>query len=129
MDLTIGTMTESLDVNGAKVKVGVDVVANTESMNIRPVITSVTVYPEHGNFGEIAKGLLAAADHPRQVLSVSHPKAGFIVPGHVFDRFEAARGNGAAPAAEPKATPAVPATLRRKPGRPRKETSIPSKEE
>lgn len=89
----------------------------------------VTVYPEHGNFGEIAKGLLAAADHPRQVLSVSHPKAGFIVPGHVFDRFEAARGNGAVPVAEPKATPAIPATMRRKPGRPRKETSNPSKEE
>ncbi len=88
----------------------------------------VTVYPEHGNFGVIARALLAAADHPGQVLSVSHPKAGFIVPAEVFDRFEAAQnpnGNGAPSMDEP----ALPQTLRRKPGRPRKETSNPSKEE
>lgn len=91
---------------------------------------TVTVYPEHGNFGVIARGLLAAADHPGQVLSVSHPRAGFIVPEHVFDRFEAANANGSAASDEgAKAVAPVPATLKRRPGRPRKQTSIPSKEE
>lgn len=88
----------------------------------------VTIYPEEGNFPAIARALLEAADHPSQVLSVSHPKAGFIVPADVFDRFEAAQnrsGNGAPSMDEPT----LPQTLRRKPGRPRKATSNPSKEE
>lgn len=94
----------------------------------------VTIYPEEGNFPAIARALLEAADHPSQVLSVSHPKAGFIVPADVFDRFEAAQnpnGNGAPSTdeADKGSVPAVPPTLRRKPGRPRKETSNPSKEE
>lgn len=85
----------------------------------------VTVYPEHGNFGEIAKGLLAAADHPRQVLSVSHPKAGFIVPEHVFDRFEAARESDEPVAMAPASRPELPETLKRRPGRPRKNPEPP----
>lgn len=52
------------------------------------VAETVTVYPEPGNFGAVARALLAAADHPYQVVSVSHPKAGFRVPADVFERFE-----------------------------------------
>lgn len=88
----------------------------------------VTIYPEEGNFPAVAKALLAVANHPNQVRSVSHPRAGFEVPEDVYDRFEAAQ------TAEPSNThqepPAGdPAPVRRRPGRPRKETSDASKEE
>lgn len=52
---------------------------------------AVTIYPEEGNFPTVARMLLAAADHPRQVRTVSHPRSGFEVPEHVYDRFEAAQ--------------------------------------
>jgi hypothetical protein len=91
---------------------------------------TVTVYPEEGNFPAIAKALLKAADHPGQVVSVSHPRAGFIVPEHVFERFEAARP------ADPGQDEAVPEPRKRRPGRPPGRvrrtpdpTSDPSKEE
>jgi len=80
----------------------------------------VTVYPEEDNFPTIAKALLKAADHPSQVRSVSHPRAGFIVPEEVFERFAAGQpSQGNAPAEEP---------VKRRPGRPRKNTD-PGKEE
>lgn len=77
----------------------------------------VTVYPEEGRFPEIARALLAVADHPNQVVSVSHPRAGFLVPEEVFERFEATRSEvtedlvGGIPQEIPR---------RRRPGRPRK---------
>lgn len=52
----------------------------------------VTVYPEEGNFPDMARALLEAADDPGQVRYVSHPQAGFIVPVEVLERFEASRG-------------------------------------
>lgn len=72
----------------------------------------VTVYPEEGRFPEIARALLAVADHPNQVISVSHPRAGFLVPEEVFERFEAVQDPiGGTPEEIPR---------RRRPGRPRK---------
>lgn len=50
---------------------------------------SVTVYPEQGEFPRIARALLDAADDPKQVMVVSHPRMGFVVPEDVFDRFQA----------------------------------------
>lgn len=76
-------------------------------------VKTVTVYPEPGNFPAIAKGLLAAADHPGQVVSVSHPKAGFIVPAQVFDRFQAENEQQDSQEVEPDPP-------KRRPGRPRK---------
>lgn len=84
----------------------------------------VTVYPEEGNFPAVARGLLEAADHPSQVVSVSHPRAGFIVAEDVFKRFEAAQPKQTA---EDNQAPAQP--RKRRPGRPSKQTSDPSKEE
>lgn len=81
---------------------------------------AVTIYPEEGNFPAIAKALLAVADHPSQVRSVSHPRAGFEVPEDVYDRFEAAQHRDEGQAPDPIATPALPETLKRRPGRPRK---------
>lgn len=78
---------------------------------------TVTVYPEPGRFPEIARALLAVADSPRQVVSVSHPRAGFIVPQEVFERFEASQ-----PGLDEDA-PVVTQPVKRRPGRPRKNTS------
>jgi hypothetical protein len=79
-------------------------------------VTTVNVYPEEGRFPEIARALLEAAGHPRQVVSVSHPRAGFVVPEDVFERFEAAQAN-----VEPDPGGAVEDVPRkRRPGRPRK---------
>lgn len=50
---------------------------------------TVTVYPEEGEFSRIAKALLAVADSPYQVVTVSNPRMGFRVPEEVFDRFHA----------------------------------------
>lgn len=71
---------------------------------------TVTVYPEEGEAPRIARALLAAAEHPRQVSVVSHPRFGFIVPEDVFERFEAGQsaeqvsvvGSSEVPAEEPK---------------------------
>lgn len=52
---------------------------------------TVTVYPEEGEMQRIAKALLAVADHPYQVLTVSNPRFGFKVPEEVFNRFHAAQ--------------------------------------
>lgn len=84
---------------------------------------TVTIYPEEGNFSSIAKALLAVADHPNQVRSVSHPKAGFEVPEDLYDRFEAAQSQDEAPA--PASRPELPETLKRRPGRPRKNPEPP----
>jgi len=86
----------------------------------------VTVYPEHDNFPAIARALLAAADHPGQVVSVSHPKAGFIVPQEVFLRFQAAVD--AKVSSTDERAPAQAEPVKRRPGRPRKNTD-PGKEE
>jgi len=83
--------------------------------------TTVTVYPEPGNFPAVARGLLAAADHPRDVVYVSSPQAGFIVPQEVFERFEADQ-----PRLDEGQAPAEP--TRRRVGRPRKNTD-PGKEQ
>jgi len=79
----------------------------------------VTVYPEPGKFREIAKALLAVADEPRQVQSVTWPQAGFMVPEHVFDRFEAARTDQGDP-------PEQTGPVKRRPGRPRKDGASPT---
>lgn len=81
---------------------------------------TVTVYPEEGNFTAVAQGLLAAADHPGQVRYVSHPKAGFIVPEKVFERFEAAVPNGT-----PDPVPVQPEPRKRRGGRVRKNLLTP----
>lgn len=81
---------------------------------------TVTIYPEEGNFASIAKALLAVADHPDQVRSVSHPKAGLEVPEDVFDRFEAAQGSGEPIVTAPASRQELPQTLKRRSGRPRK---------
>lgn len=83
----------------------------------------MTIYPEEGNFPAIAKALLEVADDPSQVRYVSHPKAGFIVPEEVFARFEADKTDGDN-AGEVEEVP-----RKRRPGRPRKQVSNPSKEE
>ena len=80
------------------------------------VKTTVTIYPEEGNFPGIAKALLAVADHPGQVRTVSHPQSGFEVPEEVFDRFEAAQK----PSTQQESSPAQMEPTRRRPGRPRK---------
>lgn len=80
------------------------------------VKTTVTVYPEEGNFPTIAKALLDVADHPNQVRTVSHPQAGFEVPEEVFDRFDAAQKSST----QQEASPAQTEPPRRRPGRPRK---------
>lgn len=49
----------------------------------------VTVYPEEGEMGRIAKALLAVADHPYDVRTVSNPRMGFIVAEELFERFHA----------------------------------------
>lgn len=86
----------------------------------------ITVYPEEGNFPFIARELLKAADHPNQVRSVSHPRAGFEVPADVFDRFVAAQPDIEAEASQADA--AQEETPKRRPGRPRKNSDA-SKEE
>lgn len=48
----------------------------------------VVVIPEPGQLRELAKALLLAADNPGQVRMVTYPKAGFVVPVDVFERFE-----------------------------------------
>lgn len=69
---------------------------------------TVTVYPEEGNFADVARGLLDAAEHPGQVRYVSHPRAGFIVPEEVFERFDGTQSTGQSsngqepPAGEPE---------------------------
>lgn len=80
---------------------------------------TVTIYPEEGNFPAVAKALLAVADHPSQVRSVSHPRAGFEVPEEVYNRFEAAQ-NTDAPSAGAETEP-----VKRRPGRPRKNPTEP----
>lgn len=75
----------------------------------------VTVYPEEGNFPAVARGLLEAADHPHQVVYVSHPKAGFIVPEEVYDRFHALNDD----------SPQDKEPRKRRPGRPRKTVEVP----
>jgi hypothetical protein len=91
------------------------------------VDVKVTVYPEEGNFPEIARSLLDAADNPSQVAYVSHPRAGFVVPEEVFNRFEAARGDGSSNTRQ-EDSPAETKPAKRKPGRPRK-NPVPSEEE
>jgi hypothetical protein len=79
---------------------------------------TVTIYPEPGNFPAVARGLLEAADHPRDVAYVSSPQAGFIVPQEVFERFEAAQPSLDEQAPQQEAqTDQAP---KRRPGRPRK---------
>ena len=97
--------------------------------------TGWTVYPEEGNFPAVAKALLAVADHPNQVRSVSHPRAGFHVPDDVFERFtQADRVDPVGPmmalgperlVAEPQQQPQE--LPKRRGGRPRKNTE-PTKE-
>lgn len=84
-------------------------------LKAKPVFTSVTVYPEEGNFPVIARALLDAADHPRQVVSVSHPRSGFIVPEEIFQRFVAAQPDH-------EDAPVQEEPRKRRPGRPRKQT-------
>lgn len=74
-------------------------------------------------FPAIAKRLLEAADHPSQVVSVSHPRAGFVVPKDVFDRFEQGDPD------QEKAQEPVTEIPKRRPGRPRKNETVPVKEE
>lgn len=50
----------------------------------------VTVYPEEGEVVRIAKALLAVADNPRDVQTVSNPRMGFKVPAELFEKFHAA---------------------------------------
>lgn len=78
------------------------------------------VYPEEGNFAFVAKALLDAAEHPSQVRSVSHPRAGFEVPGDVYERFEAAQGAGES-STQQEDSPAETEPRKRRGGRSRKE--------
>lgn len=92
------------------------------------VTVFVTVYPEEGNFPAVAKALLAVADHPYDVVSVSHPRAGFKVSEELFERFEAA-GRTKDPRPQAQA-PQESESVKRRPGRPRKNVeSDASKEE
>lgn len=87
-------------------------------VELNPVFTKVTIFPEEGNFPAIARALLQAADHPYQVRYVSHPKAGFEVPVDVFDRFQALMDN---PELDHQVDlPAQTQPRKRRPGRPRK---------
>lgn len=87
---------------------------------------TVTVYPEEGNFPAVARVLLEAADHPSQVRSVSHPRAGFEVPEAVYERFEELMGRGKTDSAQQDSPDATP--VKRRPGRPRKDAD-PGKEQ
>ena len=113
-------MTETVEHTGATTVHQIDVVSDSESDSValRPVFTTVTVYPEEGNFPVVARGLLAAADHASQVRFVSHPRAGFIVPQDVFERFEATQP--AATQEERAAQTAQGQPPKRRGGRPRK---------
>lgn len=84
----------------------------------------ITVYPEEGRASDVARWLLEAAEHPRQVAVVTNPRFGFIVPLDVFERFEAAQ-NAMASSAHQEAPPAETEPRKRRPGRPRKETVAP----
>lgn len=79
----------------------------------------ITVYPEEGNFPFIARALLDAAEHPSQVRSVSHPRAGFEVPADVFDRFVAAQPD--VETGQPQPDTPVGESRKRRGGRTRKE--------
>lgn len=93
------------------------------------VTVFVTVYPEEGNFPAVAKALLAVADHPYDVVSVSHPRAGFKVSEELFERFEAAGQTEESNVAQ-GAPPGETEPVKRRPGRPRKNVeSDASKEE
>lgn len=88
-------------------------------MDVNDSGQTVTIYPEEGNFPAIARALLEAADDPRDVAYVSHPKAGFIVSEEVYERFEDLMGQ------DPSSThqddsPAQTEPRKRRPGRPRK---------
>lgn len=88
VDVNLGTAQQTLEHEGATTELQMNVVMDSyDSREIRAVITQVTVYPEEGNFSAIARALLEVAEHPRQVRSVSNPRAGFEVPMDVFERF------------------------------------------
>lgn len=97
------------------------------------VTNLVTVYPEEGNFPAIARGLLEAADHPYQVRSVTHPRAGFEVPEEVLARFEATLPASDESSAQQEDSPGEAEAPKRRPGRPRKnaepEPQAPSEEQ
>lgn len=88
------------------------------------VTVTVAVYPEEGEFPRIAKALLQAADHPRQVLTVSNPRMGFVVPEDVFNRFHKAQEAAWEQEDAPVAQEEPPAPKRR--GRPRKQAAPPA---
>lgn len=113
-------MAGTVEHTGATTVHHIDVMADTESGRLSPAFTTVMVYPGEGNFPFIAKELLKVADHPSQVRSVSHPRAGFEVPADVFDRFVAAQPDEEqeTSTAEP---PAQEEPRKRRPGRARKE--------
>lgn len=97
------------------------------------------VYPEEGNFPTIARHLLAVAEHPYEVRSVTHPRAGFEVPEELFERFlEHRRTLGLEEMGGPieswlperfvEDEPVQEEPRKRRPGRPRKDAQ-PGKEE
>jgi len=128
----IGTTDVTLDHPGMQTSHTVDVVATSwddRGVQLETRVNPrhpVTVYPEPGMFPAIGRALLAVADHPRDVVYVSSPRAGFIVPEDLFSRFEAAQGTPESGPQHGLQTEEVP--RKRRPGRPRKDAD-PGKEQ
>lgn len=76
----------------------------------------VTVIPEEGELSNIAKALLAVANHPYEVQTVSHPHKAFRVPEDLFARFQAGQKEAVE---QTEAEPVQPVEPKRR-GRPRK---------
>jgi len=86
----------------------------------------MTIFPEPGEVKDVAKLLLALADHPGQVMSTLDPTIGFRVPAWLYESFvKVWDANLEAVAVEVvpdgDAVPEVVEVVKRKAGRPRKE--------
>jgi hypothetical protein len=94
-------------------------------------LTHMTVFPEAANVKAVAKLLLELADHPNQVMTTLDPTLGFKVPAWLYETFVATWDQRGVEDPElVDATAVIPAssdvkevteTVKRKPGRPRKE--------
>jgi hypothetical protein len=96
----------------------------------------MTIFPEQGQIKDVAKLLLQLADHPNQVMTTLDPTLGFKIPVWLYELFvpiwdERMGEEAAVPdvpvvtaeASEPQVVEprTVVTSVKRKPGRPRKE--------
>lgn len=74
-----------------------------------------TVYPKHGEEGNVARTLLALADDPMHVKTITDNGFAFLVPEYLLDRYVRSTV-----AQEEKPDALGDEQVRRRPGRPRK---------